>query len=442
MSQKTSFNLEALEALEQEEEKKSKDNKYGSILCVDDEPSNLSALKNFLEDEFEVYLAESASQAMKILDGKKVDVIITDQRMPEKLGTEFLNDLIEKDITNNARIILTGYADVDVLVECINKGLIDRYLLKPWKPDELKATVRQALEKIKTQRTLKKLLPDKVIEKLYPEGWTDVDAGYGKEIQASVLFTDIRKFTALTEEMKVTDTFKLISSFFDHIAPLVKSYHGFIDKYLGDGIMAIFDDEESSPTKCIQCAIEMAKETVAYNKKHRSGPAPAFRKDKSPRKPLNIGMGIHYGKLVLGTVGFDDRIDVTVLGDTANTAARIQNLTSYFDVSIILSDEVVQYLDKDIKKRYLGKIQLKGKTQKIKLWEIFEVDNEDLIKQKEDAMEKYLEAVKEYEDGDAEKAKELFQKLYQKYPQDTVIKYFATSSAKRPPHLFSRKEDV
>lgn len=125
------------------------------LMVVDDEPDNLDLLYRTFRRDFKVYKADSAFSAMKVLEDEgEMALIISDQRMPEMNGTEFLGRTLEK-YPNTVRILLTGYTDVEDLVEAINSGKVFKYITKPWNPDELKAVVQQASEtyKIVTQRT-------------------------------------------------------------------------------------------------------------------------------------------------------------------------------------------------------------------------------------------------------------------------------------------------
>ncbi|NET43369.1 SpoIIE family protein phosphatase [Okeania sp. SIO2B3] len=125
------------------------------LMVVDDEPDNLDLLYRTFRRDFKVYKADSAFSAMKVLEDEgEMALIISDQRMPEMNGTEFLGRTLEK-YPNTVRILLTGYTDVEDLVEAINSGKVFKYITKPWNPEELKAVVQQASEtyKIVTQRT-------------------------------------------------------------------------------------------------------------------------------------------------------------------------------------------------------------------------------------------------------------------------------------------------
>jgi response regulator RpfG family c-di-GMP phosphodiesterase len=117
-----------------------------TILYVDDEENNLFSFKATFRIKYQVLVAISGEEALKILDAKKVHVIITDQRMPEMTGVDFLEKVLEK-FPDPMRILLTGYADMNAVVDAVNKGKIFHYLAKPWNEEELDMTINRAYEK-------------------------------------------------------------------------------------------------------------------------------------------------------------------------------------------------------------------------------------------------------------------------------------------------------
>ena len=117
-----------------------------SVLYVDDEENNLFSFKATFRIKYQVYTAISGDEALKILNSKDVEIIITDQRMPEMTGVEFLEKVLQK-YPDPMRILLTGYADMGAVVDAVNKGKIFHYLAKPWNEEELDLTIERAYEK-------------------------------------------------------------------------------------------------------------------------------------------------------------------------------------------------------------------------------------------------------------------------------------------------------
>ncbi|HEY1025066.1 MAG TPA: response regulator [Sphingobacteriaceae bacterium] len=127
-----------------------------SILYVDDEENNLISFKATFRMKYTVHTALSGDEAMMIMEGKHVDVIITDQRMPNMTGVEFLEKVLEK-YPDPMRILLTGYADMNAVVEAVNKGKIFHYLAKPWNEEELDMTITRAYQVYRENQDVKEM---------------------------------------------------------------------------------------------------------------------------------------------------------------------------------------------------------------------------------------------------------------------------------------------
>ena len=353
------LNFDALKKLEDEAAKPKE--LLGNVLIVDDEPENLFALERILSAEYKVFSTTSPDEAVEFVRNERIDVILTDQRMPEKLGTELLKD-VKAENDDNVRMILTGYTDVKDLIDCINAGLIYRYLVKPWNADEIKGVVRQAMDVISQKRTVNRMLPTQVVNRLYPTGMHAVKEGFGKEVECAIMFLDIRGFTTLAESMKGEEAFQLLTSFIRRVGPTVTENHGFIDKYLGDGLLAIFDREGEFQNDVLKCIRQIASTIADYNQTNRSFPVPEFREDGEAREPLRYGIGVSYGHVILGTVGFSDRIDFTVLGDAVNTASRIESLTKDLGTGVLVHSKVLELATAGpFAHRVIGDVPLRGK---------------------------------------------------------------------------------
>jgi response regulator RpfG family c-di-GMP phosphodiesterase len=126
------------------------------ILYVDDEENNLVSFKATFRLKYNVMIASSADAAIKILESKPVEIIITDQRMPQMTGIEFLEKIIDK-YPDPIRILLTGYADMNAVIDAVNKGKIFHYLSKPWSEQELNETIKKAFEVYQSNKEIKEM---------------------------------------------------------------------------------------------------------------------------------------------------------------------------------------------------------------------------------------------------------------------------------------------
>ena len=127
-----------------------------TVLYVDDEENNLISFKANFRIKYNVLIALSGEEAMKIIETKHVDIIITDQRMPNMTGVEFLEQVLEKT-PDPMRILLTGYADMNAVVDAVNKGKIFHYLSKPWNEEELDMTIKRAYEVYEERLKIKEM---------------------------------------------------------------------------------------------------------------------------------------------------------------------------------------------------------------------------------------------------------------------------------------------
>ena len=211
-----------------------------------------------------------------------------------------------------------------------------------------------------------RFVPNEFLKALGFEEITQVTLGDSVEKNVTVFFSDIRGYTALSEKMSPADTFKFIDAYNRRMGPIILRNRGFVNQYLGDGIMAIFP---YSPADAIKASVEMQHEIHEYNKS---------RLQKN-RPPVHIGIGLHTGPLVMGITGDEQRMDATTISDTVNTAARIEGLTKYYGVNILLTESCLaayqnngesHFAEKD-QLRSLGKVQVKGKKQAVGIYECF-----------------------------------------------------------------------
>ncbi|MGK7920506.1 MAG: SpoIIE family protein phosphatase [Trichodesmium sp.] len=191
------------------------------LMVVDDEPDNLDLLYRTFRRDFKVYKADSAFSAMEVLDTEgEMALIISDQRMPEMNGTEFLGKTLEK-FPDTVRILLTGYTDVEDLVEAINSGKVFKYITKPWNPEELKAIVQQASEtyKVVKQRTNTLTLAlrrESILNEVMSAIRESLDYS---SMLSTIVETVGRTFTATAGKLWPVEGDRLTSQSFDYESP-------------------------------------------------------------------------------------------------------------------------------------------------------------------------------------------------------------------------------
>ncbi|MCE9500405.1 MAG: adenylate/guanylate cyclase domain-containing protein, partial [Leptospira sp.] len=161
-----------------------------------------------------------------------------------------------------------------------------------------------------------RFVPTQFLEFLNKKSVVEIGLGDSALYDMSVLFSDIRSFTSMSEKMSPDDNFRFLNSYLKRMEPIVKKNQGFVDKYIGDAIMSLYPEKntpgETSSDRAVRSGIEMQEEMKLYN----------IHRKSQGYNSIAIGTGIHTGKLMLGTVGSEDRIDTTVIGDTVNLASR------------------------------------------------------------------------------------------------------------------------
>ena len=179
----------------------------------------------------------------------------------------------------------------------------------------------------------------------------------------SILFSDIRDFTSLSEQMNPEENFQFINAYLSRMEPVIIEHQGFIDKYIGDAIMALFD---GTANHAIQAGIAMLKTLSEYN----------ITRGRPGRPKLSIGIGINTGSLILGTVGGPNRMDSTVISDAVNLASRIEGVTKEFGVPLLISEHTFNALEnkQNYAIRLVGRVQVKGKSKMVSGFEGFDAD--------------------------------------------------------------------
>lgn len=216
-----------------------------------------------------------------------------------------------------------------------------------------------------------RFVPHQFLHFLGYESILEVRLGDQIQKEMSVLFSDIRDFTALSETMTPQETFKFINTYLSRMEPVIAENQGFIDKYIGDAIMALFD---GSADNAVKAGIAMLEQLNEYNATHTQ-----------PDRPLlQIGIGINTGSLMLGTVGGQNRMDSTVISDAVNLASRIENLTKEYGVSMLITHNTFIQLEEVYDLRLLDRVKVKGKSQMVTVYEVFAADLPELRQKKSD----------------------------------------------------------
>jgi class 3 adenylate cyclase len=258
-----------------------------------------------------------------------------------------------------------------------------------------------------------KFVPYEFIASLGHKVITDIKLGDQVEKIVTVLFSDIRDYTTLSEQMTPEENFSFVSSFNKRLGPIIGRNRGFVNQYLGDAIMAIFPGNAAD---ALNAAIEMRLALEELNQERKA--------DSQP--PIQIGLGMHTGPLIMGIIGDQHRMDAATIADTVNTASRIESLTKYYKADIIISDASLQQISEPglFKLRHLGLVQLKGKQESIRIHECYSGNTKDEIKYKESTLQLFDQGMHHYINRSFDKARDFFQEVIGVSPSDRTALFF------------------
>ncbi len=390
-----------------------------SILIVDDDPINLRVLENHLElAGYRVTKASNGNEALEIIrTSPKFDLIILDIMMPKVTGYQVCHQLRSIYLPSELPIImLTAKNQVSDLVRGFDTGAND-YLAKPFSKDELLSRIKTHLNLHLINQATGKFVPHSFLRSIGRASITEVQWGDQAQKEVTVFFSDIRGYTTLSEKMTPNDNFKFINAYVRRMGPAIQKFDGFVHQYLGDGIMAIFPNLAE---KALKSAIEMQRTLRIYNEE----------RSLKGRDPIRVGMGMHTGPLIMGIIGDESRNEAATISDIVNTASRMEGLTKYYGASILLSKNSYDTIENhnDFHFRYLGKVQVKGKTQPIAVYECFDGDAPEIMVRKKDTLDQFNTGLDHYFNKRFPEATVVLQDILRANPEDQVARFFFTKA--------------
>ncbi len=267
-----------------------------------------------------------------------------------------------------------------------------------------------AIENARYIETTRRFVPTEFLRTLGHEAVPTVSLGDQAEARIAVMFCDIRGFTSLVERLTPQEAFAFINEFLGCMGPVVRRHGGFVDKYLGDAILAIFPD--GSCDSALQAAID-AQRTLAR-----------FNHEQAARwgAPIQVGCGVHVGRSMLGIIGERERWSGTVISDAVNVAQRVETLTKAVGADILITEAVHAQLDDASRYhvRRLGLVELKGKSEPVSVFDVFDADPEPLRSLKRQTLDDLAAAVAHFERGEHLKVFERLQGVLRVCPDDRV----------------------
>ncbi|MBD0389776.1 MAG: response regulator, partial [Nostoc sp. C3-bin3] len=385
------------------------------VLIVDDEPINLQVLTNLLSlEKYSIIPAQNGIEALELIQkGLNPDLILLDVMMPKMNGYEVCQKIRETFSANELPIILlTAKDQVSNLVEGFAYGAND-YLTKPFSKNELFARIKTHIQLAKLNLSYSRFVPREFLNFLGKDSILDVQLGDQVQREMTILFSDIRAFTTLSESLTPKENFNFLNSYLKRVSPIIRNNNGFVDKYIGDAMMALFPED---PEDALRAAIDMQNQVSLYNS-HRQ---------KSGYAPIAIGIGIHTGSIMLGIIGEEQRLEGTVIADAVNFASRLENLTKVYGASILISGQTLISMDNLINYnyRFIDKVKVKGKMNLVPVFEVLDSNSPKMMELKIQTRSRFEHGVVLYHTKQLEKAYQIFQEVLQVNPQDQAVRMY------------------
>ena len=332
------------------------------LLVADDNKVNRLLLARSLELQgHRVALAENGRVALEMLRAEDFDLLLLDMEMPELDGFQVLEHLVADTRLRDLPVIVTSSLEgIEQIVRCIELGAED-YLHKPVNPVLLKARIGSSLEKKRLRDQQKDMIrrfaTSEVAEDLQQSGF----ALGGRHVQCTVMFSDIRGFTALVESQPPQETIELLNTYYTLMFDAITGQGGVVNQMIGDGLMAIFGAPlplADPPRAAVRAALDMIELIELLN----------VERTAQQKAPIAIGIGIASGEVVAGYTGTQQRATYTCIGDTVNLAARLEAHTKVAGRAILV-DGATRGACGDA----LGPVTFKGKAGPV---EVFAVETQ------------------------------------------------------------------
>jgi two-component system sensor histidine kinase ChiS len=344
--------------------------------------------------------------------------------MPGMTGDKFLS-YVHENYSKPIKILLTGQAALESAISAVNNADLYRYLTKPWDEEDFLLTVEKGIMQYElmeeTQRQVEvfqRFVPREFLEFLGKDSILDVGLGDQVQKEMTILFADIRSFTTLSEKMTPKENFDFINAYLSKVGPVIRDCHGFIDKYVGDALMALFPHRADD---AVRASIGIHRAVDNYNVE--------FQKENSP--PISIGIGLHTGNLMLGTIGNAERMQSTVISDAVNLTSRLEGLTRFYGASILISETTLSRIEDSSRYNYrlLGKVRVKGKNNAILVYEVFDGDPENIAELKLQTKSSFENGLELYYQQEFAEASVQFKNVLKINPEDKTARLYLEHSA-------------
>jgi class 3 adenylate cyclase len=334
------------------------------LLVVDDNKVNRLLMARSLDLQgHRAVLAENGRIALELLRREPFDLLLLDIEMPEMDGFQVLEQLKADPQLRDLPVIVTSSVEgVANIVRCIELGAED-YLSKPVNPVLLKARIGASLEKKRLRDQQKELVrrfaTSEVAQDMAQSGF----ALGGRHVHGTVMFSDIRGFTALVEQQPPEETIELLNTYYTLMFDAISGHGGVVNQMIGDGLMAIFGAPlplADHSARAVRAALDMIEMIELFNAERRAG----------GKAEIRIGIGIATGQMVAGYTGTQQRATYTCIGDAVNLAARLEAHTKTAGRSVLIDGAARAQLGDAFRLEPLGEVVIKGLSAPVALFAV------------------------------------------------------------------------
>jgi class 3 adenylate cyclase len=334
------------------------------LLVADDNKVNrLLMARNLSLQGHQVETAENGRVALEMLRKGRFDLLLLDIEMPDMNGFEVLEQLAADPALRDVPVIVTSSLEgIAHVVRCIELGA-DDYLHKPVNPVLLKARIGSSLEKKRLRDQQKALVERFATSAVAADLQQGGFALGGRRVRATVMFCDIRGFTAIVESQGPEETIELLNTWYTLMFEAITSQGGVVNQMIGDGLMAIFGAPlpvAEPPLAAVRAALDMVEMIALLNTERAAEGKPA----------LAMGVGIATGDVFAGYTGTQERATYTCVGDTVNLAARLEAHTKVASCGILADGATQLALGGRVRTRPLGEAALKGRSTSVAVYAV------------------------------------------------------------------------
>lgn len=265
--------------------------------------------------------------------------------------------------------------------------------------------------------TMSRYMDPELADQLMATGGENEDIMGGKQSVGTVLFSDVRSFTTITEELGAQGTVKLLNDYFTIMVDCITDEGGMLDKFIGDAMMCIFGTpvpHDDDPDRAVRAAIRMMTDLKTFNEKRAN----------EGKMAIDHGMGINTDSIVSGNIGSPKRMDYTVIGDGVNLAARIESACKQYGAHILISEFTYKAVKATYRTRQVDYVIVKGKTEPVGVYEVLDFHDDDSYPNLVEALGIFNDGYRSWNDGKWDQAIKLFNSVLKINPNDKAAKLY------------------